>query len=162
MKTTKELDAARALLIEHPYLSQNDRATFNAALDRLARYDAAVPEEVAIIADKHAKADRLSKLPGGAKIFDTPEHRELGTLLAVVARQGVQVEKQKQLIDAFKTASMLDVGGDPDGVTPELLERSISAYQAEIERLKSALSAYERPMEDAPIATAEKKTSSSS
>lgn len=38
-----------------------------------------------------------------------------------------ECDRLKELVDEFKAASMLDVGGDPDGVTPQLLEKHITA-----------------------------------
>lgn len=48
-----------------------------------------------------------------------------------------EVERLQALVDEFKAASMLDVNGDPDGVTPRLLEGHVTALQTEVDRLKT-------------------------
>jgi len=163
MKGAKELAGIVRERMEHdggyvPVFTE-DAVDILAHLDRLAAIDSAVPGEVGEIAKHHdhcfirgAKEPENGQLLAwyrAAKIADS--HR--ATLLAIIQRGAValrqtirdelldaaraEVERIQALVDEFKAASMLDVNGDPDGVTPRLLEGHVTSLQTEVERLRT-------------------------
>jgi len=138
-----------------------------AHLDRLAAIDSAVTGEVGGIAKRCADLEVASiETEEQDEAFDRSKFlapKDRATLLAIVQRQAgemadlmrrpaesralraeierdaarAEVERLKDLVDEFKAATMLDVNGDPDGVTPRLLEGHVTALRTEIDRLQS-------------------------
>lgn len=122
---------ANAAKTDYPIATREEARQIAAALDRLARYDAATPEEVAEI--KGVYAGHVGPIDGYAY-----ETQCILTLLAVVARQGAEIER----LTAIRDARVQDLSNADEAQRLQRLE---------IERLKSALSAYERPLDDAEL-----------
>lgn len=148
MKTVKELADSLRRLGNDPHVggfTELDLAVI-AALDRLAHYDAATPEEVAQIRTIHEIDETLPVASAKIRCDDQMRfaHEHRATLLAVVARQGAEIER----LTAIRDARVQDLSNADE---TQRLQR------LEIERLKSALAAYERPLEDAEMAEIEER-----
>jgi len=112
-------------------------------LDRLAAIDSAVPAEVESIRREHLIVDAFygeQGLSGG----DANEcHRQRATLLAIVAKQAVEIENWKRGQKEVCAVTMQAI---------EKFDRELATRDEEVSRLKSALAAYERPLEAAELA----------
>jgi hypothetical protein len=64
-----------------------------------------------------------------------------------VASRDAEIAMLQQLVADFKAAAMLDVGSDPDGVTPAHVEREITKLRADVEALRKALGSAVRSRE---------------
>jgi outer membrane murein-binding lipoprotein Lpp len=148
-------------------LSQETARTIADHLDAKAAIDSAVPGEVGEI---QQRADEAHLWDGCPPARCDEAEKDRATLLAIVQRQAgelietrrardaanerleaarAEVERLKDLVDEFKAATMLDVNGDPDGVTPRLLEGHVTALRTEIDRLQSERAALANDMQKA-------------
>jgi len=118
-------------------LVESDRREIATALDRLARYDAAIPEEVRPIAERATTepANGVSLNDMGPLLMNAATDRL--TLLAIVAKQGAEIEELRAAIQYGRDAIQAAVDGE--------------------NAARAALSAYERPMEHAELAEIEKR-----
>jgi len=145
------LDVARGILAEHPFaperirdLEQVCRKLQDERDEQKARADLMQEQAQNALEGYNVRDDEMRRmheaLVAAGFVADDVSTR-LVRVLVLLSDFRTERNTAVELVDAFKAAALLDVGGDPGGVTPALVEAEITRLRKLVEDPRARRSA---------------------